>query len=404
VQANGVFSPDGQHVTFARSLAPTLATTPSNPVVALSIDEASELLGGPQYLDESRPGYNRFKYDLYTMPFNNGEGGTPVPVRGASHNGKSNYFPAYSPDGKWLVYNQAESFMLLNPDSRLYIMPAEGGEPRLMNCNTASMNSWHSWSPNSKWLVFSSKLFSPYTQLFLTHIDENGVDTPPVLLQNFVIPERAANIPEFVNIDPDATRVIRERFIDDYNYFRQGKLFEIFGRTTDAQDQFLESLRLNPENTDARLALGIMYTHQGELGKAETEFKAILELMPQHAYAHFGLGNIHASQGNYSAAIEAYQRSLESGDNEPEFEVSAYLKIGRCRFLLEDNAGASREFETVLAMDPQNSEAHVHLGNIALRRGDLERAIGEFEDALELDPSIDSLREKIDELRLQRED
>jgi tetratricopeptide (TPR) repeat protein len=147
-----------------------------------------------------------------------------------------------------------------------------------------------------------------------------------------------------------------------------------------------------------------MYAHQGDLGKAEAEFKTILELMPKHAYAHFGLGNIYAAQGSYSAAIEEYQRSLESGDHEPDFAVGAYLKIGRCRFLLEDNAGASREFETVLAMDPQNSEAHVHLGNIALRRGDLERAIGEFENALELDPSIDSLREKIDELRLRRED
>jgi tetratricopeptide (TPR) repeat protein len=294
--------------------------------------------------------------------------------------------------------------MLLMPDSRLYIVPAEGGEPRLMNCNTASMNSWHSWSPNSKWLVFSSKLFSPYTQLFLTHIDENGVDTPPVLLENLVIRDRAANIPEFVNIDPDATRVIRERFVDDYNYLRQGQLLEIFGRTADAQDQFLESLRLNPENTDARVALGITYTHQGELGQAETEFKTILELVPQHAYAHFGLANIYAAQGSYSAAIEEYQRSLESGDNGPDFEVSAYLKIGRCRFLLEDNAGALREFETVLAMDPQNSEAHVYLGNIALRRGDTERAISEFENALESDPSMDSLREKIDELRLLGED
>ena len=64
--------------------------------------------------------------------------------------------------------------MLLQPDSELYIMPAAGGEARRLECNTARMNSWHSWSPNGKWLVFSSKANSPYTQLFLTHIDEQG--------------------------------------------------------------------------------------------------------------------------------------------------------------------------------------------------------------------------------------
>ncbi|MQY80272.1 MAG: hypothetical protein GH151_13965 [Bacteroidetes bacterium] len=42
----------------------------------------------------------------------------------------SNYFARYSPDGKWIVFCQVESFMLLMPDSKLYIMPAEGGTPR----------------------------------------------------------------------------------------------------------------------------------------------------------------------------------------------------------------------------------------------------------------------------------
>src|ERR1017187_6838874 len=95
--------------------------------------------------------------------------------------------------------------MLLQPDSALYIIPAEGGEARRLKCNTARMNSWHSWSPNSRWLVFSSKANSPYTQLFLTHIDEQGESSPPVVLANFTAPDRAANIPEFVNRSEEHT-------------------------------------------------------------------------------------------------------------------------------------------------------------------------------------------------------
>ncbi|MCP4726642.1 MAG: hypothetical protein GY863_16475, partial [bacterium] len=212
VQCNAVWSADGQYITFARSLAPVLKseTNPNSP--GLSNMEAAEVLGGRQYLYEAKEGANKFRYDLYKVPFNNGKGGEPVPIKGASNNDRSNFFPKYSPDGKWLVFTQADSYMLLQMDSKLYIVPAEGGESRLMNCNTDLMNSWHSWSPNSKWLVFSSKVFSPYTQFLITHIDENGNDSPPVLLRNFVFPERAANIPEFVNIDPGSRRMINERF------------------------------------------------------------------------------------------------------------------------------------------------------------------------------------------------
>jgi tetratricopeptide (TPR) repeat protein len=92
----------------------------------------------------------------------------------------------------------------MRPDSKLYIVPAAGGVARRMTCNTPLMNSWHSFSPNGRWLVFSSKSRSPYTQMFLTHIDAEGNDTPAILIENSTAANRAVNIPEFVNMDRPA--------------------------------------------------------------------------------------------------------------------------------------------------------------------------------------------------------
>jgi len=105
--------------------------------------------------------------------------------------------------------------MLLQPDSELYIIPAQGGEARRLSCNLPTMNSWHSWSPNGKWLAFSSKTFTPYTQIFLTHISEHGESSPPVVLSRFTASDRAANIPEFVRVKPGAIRNIEPVFLDE---------------------------------------------------------------------------------------------------------------------------------------------------------------------------------------------
>jgi Tol biopolymer transport system component len=121
----------------------------------------------------------------------------------------SNYFARYSPDGKWIVFTQSKTGIMLQPDSQLFIVPSEGGRARKMNCNRKLFNSWHSWSPNGKWLLFSSKVNSPFTEIFMTHIDENGNDSPPVLLSRFSDSAYAANVPEFVNIKPDAINEIR---------------------------------------------------------------------------------------------------------------------------------------------------------------------------------------------------
>lgn len=70
-----------------------------------------------------------------------------MPLQGASHNGFSNYSPRYSPDGKWLVFTQSPTGLVLQPDSRLFIVPASGGTARPLKSNQPVMNSWHSWSP-----------------------------------------------------------------------------------------------------------------------------------------------------------------------------------------------------------------------------------------------------------------
>ncbi|MBN1953276.1 MAG: PD40 domain-containing protein [Bacteroidales bacterium] len=209
VQSNPEWSPDNKTVIFARTDTYINEKVRKSGTALLDISDVKEFMDGQK----------EFKFDLYAVDFNEGKGGTPRPLDGASFNGKSNYFPKYSPDGKWIVFCQSENFMLLQPDSKLYIMKADGTEPRLMNCNTGNMNSWHSWSPNGHWMVFSSKEGSLYTRLYLTHIDENGNDSPPILLENLVFDERAANIPEFFPGNADEFTSIKDDFSNTAPYY-----------------------------------------------------------------------------------------------------------------------------------------------------------------------------------------
>ena len=186
VQTDAVWSPGGKYLVFARAEAKD--PYPANGKMAAYANDPAEI---------------PIQYDLYRIPFNGGKGGKPEPIAGASHNGMSNSFPKVSPDGRWIVFVQARNGQLMRPDSQLYIVPAAGGEARRMRCNTPLMNSWHSFSPNGRWLVFSSKSRSPYTQMFLTHIDSEGRDSPAILIENSTASNRAVNIPEFVNIPPN---------------------------------------------------------------------------------------------------------------------------------------------------------------------------------------------------------
>jgi len=51
----------------------------------------------------------------------------------------SNNFPKVSPDGKWIVFVQCKNGLLMRPDSKLYIVPFEGGEARPLESNLPIM-------------------------------------------------------------------------------------------------------------------------------------------------------------------------------------------------------------------------------------------------------------------------
>jgi hypothetical protein len=197
VQTDGVWSPDGKYIVFARAEA----RDPRPP-------------GQGRALHALDPNEPQIKYDLYRMPFNGGKGGVPERIEGASENGMSNNFPKVSPDGRWIVFVQCKNGQLMRPDSQLYIVPITGGTARRMRANTSLMNSWHSFSPNGRWLVFSSKARSPYTQMYLTHIDANGNDSPAILIDNTTAANRAVNIPEFANIAGDGIEDIQVHVAD----------------------------------------------------------------------------------------------------------------------------------------------------------------------------------------------
>jgi tetratricopeptide (TPR) repeat protein len=208
VQVPTSWSPDGKTIYFSRArITPQFEKINHAPMDKKLVAEQEKL--GWRELDRIYP----LQYDVYRIPFNGGKGGPASPVAGAARNGKSNIFARISPDGKWLVFTQSgNGLMFVREDSDLYIIPPEGGTARRLGCNGPGADSWHSWSPNSRWLVFASKSYGSQTDLVLTHIDEKGRDSPPIVLTQMRDEDGlSANLPEFFNIKPGRLQKITPR-------------------------------------------------------------------------------------------------------------------------------------------------------------------------------------------------
>jgi len=375
VQTNAVWSPDGTEIAFARTKAYRAERLDQNN--SALIDEKDV----PEFTVEKKP----FRYDLYRIPFNDGKGGTPVPIEGASGDGMSNYFPKYSPDGKWIVFTKSKSYMLLQADSELYIVSTAGGPARRLRHNTPRMNSWHSWSSNSRWLVFSSKMNGPYTQLFLTHIDEQGNDSPPVLLERFTSPDRAANIPEFVTLPGDAIADIREQFLDAYSFLRAGMANENTGDHKGAERAYRRGLEIAPDHVELRNALGWTLFQDGRPAEAVAEYQRVLAVDPKHVKSHNNLALALVELGRLEEAAGHFERSLAV---EPKAEI--YSDLGFIKAQLGKPQEAFADYRKALALDPGCASAHFNLAVASLQAGELGDAETHYRKALPGRPTAET--------------
>ena len=156
--------------------------------------------------------FREAKYSLCRVDFNPEDCsfGTKVDtLYNARVEGRSVSFPRISPDGRFLVFALSDygNFSIWHKDSDLYAVDLRSGEVFCMDAlNSDDVESYHSWSSNSRWLVFSSRRDDGlYTKPYFSYIDENGKAHKPFLLPQ-KDPRRfydsrmyAYNIPEFVS-------------------------------------------------------------------------------------------------------------------------------------------------------------------------------------------------------------
>ncbi|GHT39655.1 cytochrome c-binding protein [Bacteroidia bacterium] len=155
--------------------------------------------------------YQEIRYNLCKIDFDPATGafGTKTDTLiWADKDKKSVSFARPSYDGKYIMYTLGNygNFSIWHKEADLWLLDLQTGENRpLTEVNSPDTESYHSWSSNSRWFVFSSRRIDGlYTRPYIASIDENGKVSKPFLLPQknpdyYLESLYSFNIPEFVN-------------------------------------------------------------------------------------------------------------------------------------------------------------------------------------------------------------
>jgi hypothetical protein len=159
-------------------------------------------------LKQSMENYDEIHYDLMRITFDpeTRSFGQPESILKVSDEGKSISFPRVSPDNKYLLFCLADygNFTLWHPESDIYMLDLSTGEISKPGINSNRTESFHEWSSNGRWVVFSSRRDDGlYTRPYFSYFDASGKMHKP-----FILPQKdpgfytdfmkSYNVPELI--------------------------------------------------------------------------------------------------------------------------------------------------------------------------------------------------------------
>lgn len=176
------------------------------------------------------------------------------------------------------------------------------------------------------------------------------------------------------------------------NYLDVGVMLLHDNRYNGALVAARKAVQVAPNSYKAYRFLGLAQYKLGELKAAEKTYEHAVELNPKDKESLLGLASAQVDDGRIDEADATFEKVIGYFPN----DANLYLQYGRMLLVYRGTTGSKMEAHAVtllkkaIALDNSLAEAHYLLGNLALTKGQTEKALPELELAVKLDPKPSS--------------
>jgi tetratricopeptide (TPR) repeat protein len=163
-----------------------------------------------------------------------------------------------------------------------------------------------------------------------------------------------------------------------------GSALIALGRVEDGKKEFRIAQQTNPKDALAFYNLGFILHQEHKLGEAEVEYRKAIKIWPQYTLAHLSLGRALHQQGKFAEAEQAFSKaaSFLPVSVAPHRDLAGALEA-QGKF-----ADAAAEYRKVIELQPADAFAHYLLGNVLVKLNQLDAACDEFANALAIEPKF----------------
>ena len=174
----------------------------------------------------------------------------------------------------------------------------------------------------------------------------------------------------------------RDRIQRFWAFYRQATAERIRRETGAAAESYARALELNPDHEDVLYYLGSLRMDSGDFEGAVSAWRHLLAVNPSSARTHSQLGTLYQCLDRQAPFhLDSAESHLRRAHELNKEENGPLVHLGEVALLRGDRVSARRYFSAVLKTDASNPSAHFYNGYLAFADGDVTQARAELRRA-----------------------
>jgi tetratricopeptide (TPR) repeat protein len=216
---------------------------------------------------------------------------------------------------------------------------------------------------------------------------EVDLSTIPLAYLNFELRPKPSTAPRAVAPEgPEAGINARLASVPEKARKEFTKARELWQGGKDPQeciDHLKKAVKDYPKFSDAYVLMASVYMQQGDSTDARTALNRAIEADPKLPEAWFTLGMLQNGQKDFPGAERSLTEGLKLDENAPQ----GHYELGKTYLALNRPDDAEQHAKKAAALQPKMAPVYILLGNIAWKKQDAAGALKEYQEYLKLDPN-----------------
>lgn len=174
-------------------------------------------------------------------------------------------------------------------------------------------------------------------------------------------------------------------------------------RYQQALQAFEDAVKLDGNNAQAYRGIAKTYQKLKDTDKAISNFRMATSVKPDYVEAHYELGNLYYNLKKYKEAQAAFKAVLNLDGNFEDGRArqllkAAYARQGRAFLIRKNYRKAIEEYENATQLDPTDATNYYNLGLAARQARKYKQAENAFGTAVELNPQYAKAHRQLGDL------